>query len=95
MCKASPQQQGESDQKNDRAVYVSSVDGAAEYLKGTRGKHSGDNRKQGNRQIYSHSRLQRAGVCPGTLPGNLAAQCAEHGFEGKNLICMQGPFSKR
>ncbi len=27
----------ESDQKNDRAVYVSSVDEAAEYLKGTKG----------------------------------------------------------
>ena len=84
----------ESDQKNDRAVYVSSVDEAAEYLKGTKGNILVTT---GSKEIAKYTVIPdyRERVFARVLSlANVAAQCAEHGFEGKNLICMQGPFSK-
>lgn len=80
--------------KNDRAVYVSSVDEAAEYLKGTRGNVLVTT---GSKEIAKYTVIPeyKDRVFARVLSlANVAKQCAAHGFEGRNLICMQGPFSK-
>lgn len=84
----------EGDTKKDRAVYVSSVDEAAEFLKGTKGNVLVTT---GSKEIAKYTVIPgyRERVYARVLSlADVAAQCAAHGFEGKNLICMQGPFSK-
>lgn len=76
------------------AVFVDSVDEAAEYLAGTEGVIFA---ATGSKELHKYT------VIPGyrervvarvlSTPG-VAAECAELGFQGENLICMQGPFSK-
>ena len=83
----------EGDTKKDRAVYVSSVDEAAEFLKGTKGNVLVTT---GSKEIAKYTVIPgyRERVYARVLSlADVAAQCAAHGFEGQNLICMQGPFS--
>ena len=76
------------------AVYVSSVEEAVSYLKGTKGNILVTT---GSKEIKKYTELPdyetRVFARVLSLP-KVAAQCAEYGFEGRNLICMQGPFSK-
>ena len=83
---------GEGSEAAD-AVFVDSVDEAAEYLAGTEGVIFA---ATGSKELHKYT------VIPGyrervvarvlSTPG-VAAECAELGFQGENLICMQGPFS--
>lgn len=76
------------------AVYVESTDAAAEYLKET----------EGNVLLTTGSKELAKFVCVPNYQKRLFARvlslpsvmvtCAELGFEGRNLIGMQGPFSK-
>ena len=84
---------GEGSEAAD-AVFVDSVDEAAEYLAGTEGVIFA---ATGSKELHKYT------VIPGyrervvarvlSTPG-VAAECAELGFQGENLICMQGPFSR-
>ena len=84
---------GEGSEAAD-AVFVDSVDEAAEYLAGTEGVIFA---ATGSKELHKYT------VIPGyrervvarvlSTPG-VAAECAELGFQGENLICMLGPFSR-
>lgn len=80
--------------ENGNCICVGSVEEAAEFLKGTRG----------NILVTTGSKELRYFTC---LPDyrervyarvlstpEVAASCKELGFEGKHLICMQGPFGE-
>ncbi len=76
------------------AVWVPTAEAAAEYLKET----------EGNVLLTTGSKeLDKFTVVPGyrerifarvLSTAEVAEKCRELGFEGKNLICMQGPFSE-
>ncbi len=78
----------------DGAGWVPSAAAAAEYLKGT----------EGNVLLTTGSKeLKEFTAVPGyrerlfarvLSTAEVAEKCRELGFEGKNLICMQGPFSE-
>lgn len=75
-------------------VYVDSVKEAVEYLEHTQGNILVTT---GSKEIEKFTHLtnyqERVFARVLSLP-NVAAECAAMGFEGKHLICMQGPFSK-
>lgn len=83
----------ESAQDMADCVLVHSVEEAVDYLKGT----------EGNVLVTTGSKeLHKFTAIPGyeqrifarvLSTKEVAAQCAELGFAGRNLICMQGPFS--
>lgn len=77
----------------EKAVYVDSVEEAAVYLKGTTGNILATT---GSKEIAKYTVIpdyqKRVFARVLSLP-EVAAQCSEHGFQGRNLICMQGPFS--
>ena len=78
----------------DAAVTVDSVAEAVEYLKHTEGRILA---ATGSKELTAYTELPgyRDRVVARVLStGDVAAQCGALGFEGKNLICMQGPFSK-
>ncbi len=80
--------------ENEDILYLESVEEAAQYLKAT----------EGNVLLTTGSKELAKYTCVPDYKTRLyarvlstpevAAQCAELGFEGKNLICMQGPFSE-
>lgn len=76
------------------AVFVDSVDEAVEYLAGTEGVIFA---ATGSKELHKYTAIPgyRERVTARVLSTpDVAAECAELGFRGENLICMQGPFSK-
>ncbi len=77
----------------DDVVCVDSVDEAAQWLKGTNGNilaATGSKELKAYTQIPGFEERVYARVL--SLP-EVARECADLGFTGKHLICMQGPFS--
>ena len=84
----------EAGEHEDRAVYVDSVQAAADYLDQTRGNvllTTGSKELAGFTGMKDYQNRLYARVL--SLP-NVMKACAELGFEGKHLIGMQGPFSR-
>ena len=84
----------ESGSHEDTAVYVESVQAAAEYLDQTQGNvllTTGSKELAGFTGMKDYQERLYARVL--SLP-NVMQACAELGFEGKHLIGMQGPFSR-
>ena len=84
----------ESGTHEDKAVYVESVQAAAEYLDQTQGNillTTGSKELAGFTGMKDYQERLYARVL--SLP-NVMQACAELGFEGKHLIGMQGPFSR-
>jgi len=81
-------------QQNDRSIYVESVKEAVSWLNQTKGNIF---ITTGSKEIEEFTRLshfrERAYIRVLPLP-EVAGKCIKLGFEGKHLICMQGPFSK-
>lgn len=74
-------------------VYVDSVEEAVAFLEHTSGNILATT---GSKEAAKYTALtdyeQRVFLRVLSLP-NVVKQCQELGFQGKNLICMQGPFS--
>ena len=84
----------EAGEHEDRAVYVDSVQAAADYLDQTQGNvllTTGSKELAGFTGMKDYQNRLYARVL--SLP-NVMKACAELGFEGKHLIGMQGPFSR-
>ena len=84
----------EAGEHEDRAVYVDSVQAAADYLDQTQGSvllTTGSKELAGFTGMKDYQNRLYARVL--SLP-NVMKACAELGFEGKHLIGMQGPFSR-
>ncbi len=78
----------------DDVVVVGSVAEAVEYLKGTTGRvlaATGSNDIDLYTSIPDYRERVVARVL--SIPSSVL-RCAEYGFEGRNLICGQGPFSE-
>lgn len=76
------------------AVIVDSVDAAVGYLKGTEGNILATT---GSKELEKYTAIPgyRERVFARVLSlAKVADACAKLGFEGKNLIAMQGPFSE-
>ncbi|MCQ2501935.1 MAG: precorrin-6A reductase, partial [Lachnospiraceae bacterium] len=76
------------------AVYVESPKAAAEYLSGTEGNvllTTGSKELHFFTAVPNYKDRLYARVL--SLP-SVAVSCADLGFQGQHLICMQGPFSK-
>lgn len=77
----------------ERAVYVDSVDAAAEFLTSTEGNvlvTTGSKELKKFMSVKDYGQRIFARVL--SLP-SVMAECSACGFEGKHLIGMQGPFS--
>lgn len=84
---------GESAQEK-RAVYVHTVEEAADYLKSTTGNvlvTTGSKELSAFTEVPDYENRIFARVLS---LASVAEASAALGFEGKNLICMQGPFSR-
>lgn len=80
--------------RGQQAVYVESTDAAAEFLKTVKGNvllTTGS--KELGKFVCVPDYQKRLFARVLSLP-NVMAACAELGFEGRNLIGMQGPFSR-
>ncbi len=79
---------------NHDIIYMESVEEAVEYLKTVEGNAlltTGSKELKKYTCVHDYKNRFYARVL--STP-EVAAQCAELGFEGRNLICMQGPFSE-
>lgn len=79
---------------DDGAVYVKDTAEAVEYLKATKGDilvTTGSKELKAFCALPDYKNRVYARVL--SIP-QVAASCAALGFEGKHLICMQGPFSR-
>ncbi|SHI76591.1 precorrin-6A reductase [Parasporobacterium paucivorans] len=81
--------------ENPDASYLSfsDIDGAVEYLKKTEGNILV---ATGSKELSKYTAIDnyRDRVFARVLStGDVAQECSRLGFEGRNLICMQGPFS--
>lgn len=80
--------------QDENVVWVDSLRSAVDYLEGQEGKILA---VTGSKELAEYTRLTnyRERVFARVLSlASVAASCRELGFEGKNLICMQGPFSR-
>ncbi len=76
------------------AVFVDSVEEAVEFLQHTTGNILATT---GSKELHKYTKLDgyRERVFARVLSTpEVAASCAELGFNGRHLICMQGPFSQ-
>lgn len=82
------------DVETGSCVYVDSMEEAVCFLEGTSGNILATT---GSKDAAQYTRLshyeERVYLRVLSLP-EAAQQCSDLGFRGKNLICMQGPFSK-
>lgn len=76
------------------AVWVSSVEEAVEFLKGTTGNVLVTTGSKELEKFTVLDHFQERIFARVLSTPEVAAACAELGFEGKHLICMQGPFSQ-
>ena len=80
--------------RDEDVVWVDSTRSAVDYLEGQEGRILA---VTGSKELAEYTRLTnyRERVFARVLSlASVAASCRELGFEGKNLICMQGPFSR-
>ena len=85
---------GSSAESVDQAVLVGSVDEAVEYLKKTEGNILATT---GSKELFKYTQIpgfEKRVFARVRSTGEVAAACEKLGFVGKNLICMQGPFSE-
>lgn len=85
---------GISAESVDQAVLVGSVDEAVEYLKKTEGNILATT---GSKELFKYTQIpgfEKRVFARVLSTGEVAAACEKLGFVGKNLICMQGPFSE-
>ena len=85
---------GSSAESVDQAVLVGSVDEAVEYLKKTEGNILATT---GSKELFKYTQIpgfEKRVFARVLSTGEVAATCEKLGFVGKNLICMQGPFSE-
>ena len=78
----------------DGAVYVESVDEAIDYLKTVNGKIMVTT---GSKEIAKYCAIDdyKERIIARVLSTDESIRiCYDAGFEGKNLVCMQGPFSR-
>lgn len=83
---------GEAD--TEQMVSVSSVEEAAVYLAGTKGNILATT---GSKELAEYTVIpdyQKRVFARVLSTGEVAAACEKLGFRGRNLICMQGPFSE-
>lgn len=84
----------EAQEENADCVYVESVEEAVAFLETTQGNILATT---GSKEAHKYTALpdyrERVFLRVLSLP-DVVEQCAEQGFQGKNLIAMQGPFSK-
>ena len=79
--------------RDDDVLFVSSVEEAADFLNNCEGRAL---ITTGSKEIRKYARVRGAGerLLFRVLPSHEALDaCRDAGFTGKNLICMQGPFS--
>lgn len=79
--------------RDDDVLFVSSVEEAADFLNNCEGRAL---ITTGSKEIWKYARVRGAGerLLFRVLPSHEALDaCRDAGFAGKNLICMQGPFS--
>lgn len=84
----------ETELADPSVVWRDSIRSAVDYLEGQEGKILA---ATGSKELAEYARLSgyRERVYARVLSlASVAAACKELGFEGKNLICMQGPFSR-
>lgn len=75
-------------------IFVSSVDEAVDYLKGTEGNVLATT---GSKELHKYTAIpdyEKRVFARVLSTGEVALACEGLGFRGKNLICMQGPFSE-
>ena len=85
---------GSSAESVDQAVLVGSVDEAVEYLKKAEGNILATT---GSKELFKYTQIpgfEKRVFARVLSTGEVAAACEKLGFVGKNLICMQGPFSE-
>jgi precorrin-6Y C5,15-methyltransferase (decarboxylating) len=78
----------------DNCIHIDSVEAAVRYLENTAGKvllTTGSKELSKFTELTDYKSRLYARVL--STP-KVVEECAKLGFEGKNLICMQGPFSK-
>lgn len=78
----------------ENAVFVDSVDEAVKYLSDKEGKIFA---ATGSKELHKYTEIPeyKERVTARVLStAGVAEECARLGFQGENLICMQGPFSK-
>ncbi len=78
----------------DGAVIVDSVDEAVEYLKDKKGNILATT---GSKELHKYTAIpdyEKRVFARVLSTGQVATACEKLGFVGKNLICMQGPFSE-
>ncbi|MCC8162643.1 MAG: precorrin-6A reductase, partial [Lachnospiraceae bacterium] len=76
------------------AVITASVDEAVEYLKDKEGNILATT---GSKELHKYTAIpdyEKRVFARVLSTGQVAAACEKLGFVGKNLICMQGPFSE-
>ena len=80
--------------EEEKMVCVESVEEAVKFLKGTEGNILATT---GSKELHKYTAIpdfaQRVFARVLSTP-EVAQHCASLGFTGKNLICMQGPFSE-
>lgn len=79
---------------NNQVIYAESPEKAVEFLKGTKGNifiTTGSKELEKYCKIENYKDRCIARVLPSKA---VIEKCSDMGFEGKNLICMQGPFSE-
>lgn len=84
----------ESDISGKDIVYAQSVADAVSILEGTKGNILA---ATGSKELSEYTKLKdfKERVYARVLPApDVISACAALGFEGKHLICMQGPFSE-
>lgn len=86
--------ENETRKENGDCVYVDSIEEAADVLNHTKGNILATT---GSKEAVKYTALtdyqNRVYLRVLSLP-NVVKQCSDAGFQGRNLICMQGPFSK-
>lgn len=76
------------------AVYVSSVEEAAEFLDGTQGNILVTTGSKELAKFTAMEHYQERVFARVLSTPEVASACAKLGFAGRHLICMQGPFSE-
>lgn len=80
--------------ESENVIPISSVEEAAAYLAGTKGNILATT---GSKELAKYTIIpdyEKRVFARVLSTGEVAAACEKLGFRGKNLICMQGPFSE-
>lgn len=75
-------------------IFVSSVDEAVDYLKETKGNILATTGSKELKKYTAIGDYEKRVFARVLSTGEVAQACEKLGFHGRNLICMQGPFSE-